>query len=174
MYDPMTVAFEIKLPFGKYITIWHVDPCKPGPWRSDDSCGWFMRSGHCDAKGLEQTKKDFEFDWCKEWGGWFNEDGTPRFSTIAITLNMFRTAAKARLGTWKKADKFMKKHLLEIIVFAENPIDSMHDSITGRYGFPPQQERIESAANTVYAYVCRRARPWYKHPRWHVHHWRIK
>lgn len=47
MHDPMTVAFEIKLPFrsekNKYkslITIWHVDPEKDG---SDDSCGWFIR-----------------------------------------------------------------------------------------------------------------------------------
>lgn len=51
MYDPMTVAFEIKSPFRKpskyhskgywrpaLITIWHVDPEKDG---TDNSCDWF-------------------------------------------------------------------------------------------------------------------------------------
>lgn len=54
MYDPMTVAFEIKYPWYKYkpgtngwfpkgyrasfITIWHVDPESDN---SDDSCDWF-------------------------------------------------------------------------------------------------------------------------------------
>ncbi len=54
MYDPLTVAFEIRYPWRKYgkkgedeflktyrasfITIWHKDPELHG---SDDSCGWF-------------------------------------------------------------------------------------------------------------------------------------
>lgn len=52
MFDPDTVAFEIKYPWKRkgsqfrdsFITIWHHDPCKDG---SDNSCDWF---GH---KGLE-------------------------------------------------------------------------------------------------------------------------
>jgi hypothetical protein len=46
MFDPLTVAFEIKYPWkGKgrlyrdpIVTVWHKDPCKDG---SDDSCDWF-------------------------------------------------------------------------------------------------------------------------------------
>lgn len=55
MHDPMTVAFDIRSPFGKknelmkdksyryhapIITIWHVDPESDG---TDDSCDWFGR-----------------------------------------------------------------------------------------------------------------------------------
>lgn len=54
MHDPMTVAFEIKLPFYytyeicghknkmwyTLITIWHNDPCTDG---TDDSCDWWGR-----------------------------------------------------------------------------------------------------------------------------------
>lgn len=190
MHDPMTVAFEIKWPFGgakhqrkdgtvyryrpSFITIWHVDPCKAGNWRNDDSCGWFMRAGHCDSAGIERTKKDFAFEWCNDWGGWFKKDGTPNLSVIAITLDMFSIAAKARLGTWDKAHKFMKENLYDIMRFAENNVDSMHDLITGRYGFPEKEERINNAAIVVYPYVCRKLRPWYKHPRWHIHHWKIQ
>lgn len=48
MYDPMTQAFNIRLPwqrkYASFITIWHVDPEKPGTCnRTDDSCGWFDR-----------------------------------------------------------------------------------------------------------------------------------
>ena len=46
MFDPLTVAFEIKYPWkGKgrlyrdaIITVWHKDPCSDG---SDDSCDWW-------------------------------------------------------------------------------------------------------------------------------------
>lgn len=50
MYDPWTVAFEIRSPIGRkskmfpegyheiWITIWHVDPETDG---TDDSCDWF-------------------------------------------------------------------------------------------------------------------------------------
>jgi hypothetical protein len=51
VFDPLTVALEIKYPWrgrksewfpngyrSTFITIWHKDPCKDG---SDDSCDWF-------------------------------------------------------------------------------------------------------------------------------------
>lgn len=49
MFDPMTVAFEIKYPWKRksahflegyrdtFITVWHKDPCKDG---TDNSCDW--------------------------------------------------------------------------------------------------------------------------------------
>lgn len=53
MFDPLTVAHEIKYPWrgrrshffpkgyrSSFITIWHKDPCKDG---SDDSCDWSGR-----------------------------------------------------------------------------------------------------------------------------------
>ena len=53
MYDPLTVAFEIRSPFREkpsrlwpkgyrppFITIWHKDPERDG---TDDSCDWFGR-----------------------------------------------------------------------------------------------------------------------------------
>lgn len=190
MHDPLTMAFEIKYPWRKYgnkakskfdreyrapfITIWHKDPCKRGNWRSDDSCGWFIRAGHCDQEKINGTIKDFDFEWCNEWGGWFNEDGTPRLSVMAITLGMFSIAAKHHFGTWDKSNKFMKKNLYEIVRFAENNIDSLFDSITGKYGFPERSERIKSMAEIVYPWVARSSRPWYKHPCWHIHHWEIQ
>lgn len=60
MYDPNTVAYEIRSPFRdkpdklfpkgyrhSLVTIWHVDPECDG---TDDSCGWFLRGRHLSAK----------------------------------------------------------------------------------------------------------------------------
>lgn len=188
MHDPMTVAHQIKSPFLKYgkngrdeferkyretlITIWHVDP-ERGPG-GDDSCGWFMRHYHGDAAILEKIRKEFNYEW-DGTGGWFSEDGMPLYSSIAITIAMFRRVAYVALGSnWHKTDRFMKKHLYDIISFAENPVDSMHESITSRWGIRPKAERVEATSQIIYGCFLRWTRPWYKHPRWHVHHWKIQ
>lgn len=178
MHDPMTVAFDIKNPFARkshgyrpnLATIWHVDPERDG---TDDSCGWFMRSRHGNQETLKAIVKAFEFDWDAEYGGWFSPNGAPLYSPHAITLGMFHAAARCHFGNWRQADRFMRKHLLELLWFAENPTDSLHPAIIGKYGFGKREDRIESMAHVVYGYILRKTRPWYRSPRWHVWHWRI-
>ena len=127
MFDPLTVAHEIKSPikrkskiFPKWyrstiITIWHKDPCVDG---TDDSCGWFMRSRHGSKEILEKIIKNFASEWDtvfendgrKYSTGWFHPEGQPNMSTIGIVLNMFQVASFYTMGR-KKANKFMKKNL---------------------------------------------------------------
>lgn len=184
MFDPSTVAFEIKYPWTykstfngeryrtSFITIWHKDPCRDG---TDDSCGWFMRSRHGSKDILKKIESRFAFDWCHDWGGWFNPDGTPRLSVIAITLGMFRCAAGEVFDhNWSKVDRFMAKQLVRILFFAENPCDSLHGGLTGRYGFPSQEERIKEHASCIYGWILRAEQPWCKHPRWHFWHWEFQ
>jgi len=182
MHDPHTVAFEIKYPWKRkpcklwpkgyratFITIWHVDPEKDG---TDDSCGWFKRARHGDEQMLARIKKDFRFDFDH---GWFAEDGKPRLSTIAIGLGMFRVAAWEFYNhDRRRTDRFMNEYLYDIISFSENNVDSLHNSIVGTYGFPDKEERISYFAAIVYGCLLRWTQPWYKHPRWHVWHWRIQ
>jgi len=195
MRDPMTVAFEIRSPFPvkrksltldgyvyhpPILTIWHCDPEKDG---TDDSCGWFIRVRHGDKKMFEQIVKDFKFNF--EHNYWFNADGMPIFSTSGILLNMYKAV------TWKlfdcnrkKQDAFFRKHLHDIIYFAENPTDSLHTDITREMYYrsvehdpkrvESRDERIRNLASIVYTDVLRKIRPWYKHPRWHIHHWSIQ
>lgn len=189
MHDPSTVAFDIKYPWksrpskhwpngyrSTFITIWHEDPETDG---TDDSCGWFKRARHGDKAVLEAIRKDFEFNWDPDYGGWFKKDGSPALSVIAITIDMFWSAANAHFRSdgrtnWRRSRKFLNRHLLDIIHFAENPTDSMHPAIVGRYGIAPRADRIASAASVVYGCILRWTRPWYRHPRWHVWHWRLQ
>lgn len=191
----MTVAHEIKYPWKDkpskhwpdgyrhtFITIWHVDPCKDG---SDDSCGWFQRARHGDKSVLDKISKRFEFDWDRTFTsdgsgktyfcGYFCPNGEPFLSPTAIVLNLFFLAALEVFGSRDKAGKFMQKNLFEIMLFAENPSDSLHDGIIQKFGQDTKrEERIRSIAGCIYGWILRSQRPWWKHPRWHFQHWKIQ
>lgn len=203
MHDPLTVAFEVKSPirrrtgFGAYraplITVWHKDPCRDG---TDDSCGWFARARHGDKAVLEKIVERFESDWDRifkgdsgrtYYCGWFKPNGDPHFSPVGITVGLFRIAAALVFGNgkqfnWSKADRFVRNHLADIIWFAENPTDSLHDAITRKfeigcgeeYTDARRKERIKSMASCIYGWILRAERPWYRHPRWHFWHWRFQ
>lgn len=198
MHDPHTQAFEIKYPWKDkpskcwpngyrhtFITIWHVDPCKDG---TDDSCGWFMRARHGNKEVLERIVKRFAMDWDSQFksdssgktyytGLFYPEDagaGMPNMGVSAVALNLFFLAALETLGEREKAIKFCRRHLLEILLFAENPTDSMRDCIVKRWGDNDDRaNRIRNMASMVYSWILRRNRPWWKHPRWHFWHWEI-
>lgn len=199
MHDPSTLAFDIRYPWkdkdnfrNSFIRIWHVDPEKDG---TDDSCGWFISSRHLDQAVLDKIIKEFELDWDDVFEGKYNcglflENGQPHFSVSGITLNLFYKAAlqifiarqKGEGYKWqKKARNYIQKHLADILLFAENPTDSLFDSITRKfeegckeeYTKEKRDERIKRMASIIYSYIERDLRPWYKHPKWHVHHWKI-
>lgn len=189
MHDPKCVAHEIYLrkkqrKDGTYrspfITIWHVDPEKDG---TDDSCGWFIRGRHVDQSVRELIRKEFKFNFDHNY--WFTAEGLPRFSVIGVVVNMYKTAAWKVFDTnRKKYDRFFRKHLHDIIAFAENPTDSLEYNISremyyrtiehDRSQVESRDERIAGFADAVYTDIMRKIRPWYKHPRWHIWHWEIQ
>ncbi len=199
MHDPHTLAFDIKYPWknehgyrDSFISIWHCDPCKDG---SDDSCGWFKRARHGNQDVLRRIEKAFEFDWDSTFtsegsgktydtGLFYKSGGMPRFSVIAVVLNLFLLAAKEyykdRCGDdmtkmWSLANKFMCKNLYDIIIFAENPTDSLHDSLVQKWGDDDDRKaRIHNMAGIIYGWILRADLKWYQHPRWHIHHWELQ
>jgi hypothetical protein len=185
MHDPMTVAFKIGYPWKDkpsqcwpngyrhaFITIWHKDPEKDG---TDDSCGWFKRARHGDKELLRLIRAEYEFEWDRDYGGWFDKDGKPKFSVIATVLNMFWRAAWIHFGKDRdKANRFLLRQLFDIMFFAENPVDSLHPFITNKYGVDRRDDRIDEAASVVYGWILRADQKWWQHARWHVWHWRIQ
>lgn len=180
-----------------FVSVWHVDPDLKG---DDDSCGWFMRSRHGNKEVLERIVKRFESDWDRSFehcdktyhtGLFFGEKagvscGYPAMSTAGIALNLFFVAALEHFDNGKenwgrsrhKAERFMQRNLFEILLFAENPTDSLHTNICNIYdgdvGPDKREERIRDMACCVYGWILRATRPWWRHPRFHVHHWQIR
>ena len=177
MHDPYILLTRVG-PFD----LWHRD--KGG---RDGACGWFMRAHHGNPETLKKIESSFEFNWDRTLDiydgttsplGLFDNSpfGWPVMSIHAIALNLFFLASLEHFGNQEKAWKFMRKRLFDILLFAENPSDSACQEWLHRYGIEEResrQERIHKAAVMIYGWVLRESRPWYRHPRWHVHHWRV-
>lgn len=136
---------------------------------------------------LEHDPEDGAFREVIYHCGYFKPNGNPHFSVHGIVLNLFFDAAievfkSDGLSNWKRAKKFLNKNLLDILLFAENPSDNLFDGITRKfeigcrepYDKRRRDERIRSMAGCIYAWILRAEQPWYRHARWHVHHWRIQ
>lgn len=188
--------------------IWHKDPCRDG---TDDSCGHFMRVRHGDPKVLEESVSRLAEDWdrtyrssdedhaddIEEYGphinktrflGMFRPNGQPLMSSHGVVLNIYlRVLLEHFKGTHerrrRKAYAYMNQHMAEILVFAENPFDSLHQSITCAFGesLDPKapnykferEDRIRRFVSAVYGDILRTTRPWWRSRNLHVHHWRI-
>ena len=163
MRDPEILVLAVG-PF----TLWHHDPCTDG---SDDSCGWCPRARHGNPAVLRRIKSGVAMDWMHL----FSDLGNPLMSTAGIVINLFWWAAFEHFKNPRLARRWMRRNLFEILFFAENPTDSLHSAITGKYGEDRegQAARIERLSQCVYGWVLRETRPWWRHPRWHVWHWRI-
>lgn len=193
MHSPKTVAFEIYLGKKKkkngnyrdpFITIWHCDPEKDG---TDDSCGWSMRARHGNKEIKDKIRmaisSDFDSTFMSDnaiyFTGYFKTDGEPNMSTMGITLGMFYKAVHVHYNfNWGKAQKFMSKNLFKILHFAENPIDSLCPEINGTYrkgtnSVWNRDTALDEYVSIIYGWILRADRPWYKHPKWHIHHWSI-
>jgi len=195
MHDPKSVAFEIylgrkKTKKGHYrspiLTIWHVDPEKDG---TDDSCGWFMRSRHGDPEMLKNIRSALDFDFTRTfessgttyYTGYFSPNtGMPNMSTQGIVLDMFGKASwEFFKHNRKKHNKWMQKNLYSILHFAENPVDSLKDDVTGtfRIGTGTQWNReaaLDNYVSVIYGWILRSNRKWYQHPKWHIKHWELQ
>jgi hypothetical protein len=195
MHDPMTVAFDIKRPWPQWIparhesqrklygrfywptwvTIWHVDPEIGG---SDDSCGWSF------PKPPKSFTSDVQF-WagCEERDPWLLRDHAKR-----TPLSIVDAEAKLRYVFRLVADRLRVRVSEEWIALQasrllHNPVDNIRSSlcfVPGYHSNFPESDiegRADAAAGIYYTaarVLLRHARPWYRHPRWHVWHWKIQ
>lgn len=191
MYDPSTMVKCFKWLFTEtpLLTVWHVDPETDG---SDDSCDWFggKKLTTNQKKTRDRIAQRFEHKWNREspyeWCGWFMPkgavngkwcDGEPNYSTHALVLSMFRIAANEHFGHWsKRADDFLRHNIFDILFFAENSCDSLCEAIEQKCGVSESSVKNQAyqMASTVYGWILRAERPWWRHPRWHFWHWRFQ
>jgi hypothetical protein len=194
MHDPKTVAFEIKNPFvwvkkGHYrpslITIWHVDPenfkfpdgtQKQGGSR-DDSCGWSRPMYHISEwEAIKKLAKNqysqiFERQVAESEGKDYAYVCNQPETTYELIYWIWRSIKAHGKKGWQfgRSKNFLSPAELEyIMILATNPVDNFkHHRIKDEKSFIDMFRMIWSC-------YLRFNRPWYRHPRWHVHHWQIQ
>jgi hypothetical protein len=172
--------------------VWHVDPEKPNTGnRRDDSCGWFDRTpgDYADAVDYLLNDQSFMHDvrLClarREAMPYpFYEGISERHMTglrlpsgdaLALTLmvahglelqrwwNGRRGGKGAHGAGWRRVFMRRRNVVDQACDLALNPIDNLS-----------AVEEPEAMIRHVAAALNRHYRPWWKHPRWHVHHWKV-
>lgn len=198
MHDPSTVAFTIPSPFarkssfGKYrpplVTIWHEDPCDfagKERGRSDDSCGWhtpLMAEGDRERWRKQsdwQYKEIFEKTVKTREGADYARvcyDAPDCYTAVywiwRAIKHEHRKGSWLYRQPWQYGNRPTAGELEAIMNLATNPVDNLqfcfqHEAATDEDTF----WRFYSSVHRAYR---RHHRPWYKHPRWHVWHWRLQ
>lgn len=173
--------------------VWHIDPeNRRSGQRTDDSCGWFDRTPGPYAEAVDEFLRDTTdmhdvkltlarrkhmpmpfYEGISELRDNVDRaEGYPRLSqadTLALVLNIALRLERMRWWKirypapwWKKP--FIRERNVSRLAFdlALNATDNL-SSIE----LPGQMVHLIAGA------LHRQYRPWWKHPRWHVHHWQI-
>jgi hypothetical protein len=199
MHDPMTMAFDIKYPWVKsrharkdgsefvyresFITIWHNDPERDG---SDDSCGYTIP---------KLTKRQLERLKNVAW----SEARNPYFLRYAAKTSPRHN--RAEIEALYRGLILLVADALDIPCTFEQASRQAattihHPDCTDRGGvfcyldgyhnnFPEtepgsesdrrhREQHFVSVMAGIARWMLRDQRPAYRHPRWHVHHWRVQ
>lgn len=177
MHDPNTVAFEIRSPFkrrgfnGKLLpgepilTIWHRDPERHG---DDDSCGWsFVRLSPEDREWAEKTAKS-------EWSFWFSTEfqSINHYDSDDLPIVAAAWAEVRRHVTGRhRRDPLSAWDLAQVFALLTSSADNFRHVVQDARSSQDGMARM--LALTLRVYRTER-RPWWQHPKWHVHHWRLQ
>lgn len=185
MHDPGTLAFSVYGPVGLYQTlrrnylrsrdrhkeanaidyptarveVWHVDPERDG---SDDSCGYtYPRLSERDRERVAKLADT-------EWDFMFGEfDPLMRASCHEVLYAVWRRVA----WDFDRKRRLSLADMNEVGALATNPNDNLR-----RYAHECRYDREANRHLFLCVLRCYRRihRPWYRRPRWHVHHWRLR
>jgi hypothetical protein len=175
MHDPKTVAFDIKRPwpqrrsinnlskwryYPSLLVIWHQDTEADG---SDDACGWFSPKLNAEQKKVcEDIARDLLSDV-------FHKEEDSNLCSLKCTSESAVYSTYIRVG-WRVFRKrhLSARHLNNVLDLMFNRMDNMLPSAEVR--FDDVQRMVHFTARSF----AKIERPWWRHPRWHIHHWQIQ
>lgn len=183
----------------EFITVWHVDPESDG---SDDSCDWSGRRGltpaECDWLQAEgESEHQFFFRGILKYddkpdGTMVQNDRGERWPGGMVYASAFEVLyGIASIILWRMprggtvlhqralAGWRHRRELAATVPTLLGLVSHPSDNVLAQIG---EARACNDAGKKAMGelFVCvarnlrREARPWYKHPRWHLHHWSIR
>lgn len=176
-----------------FITIWHVDPKRAGTGnRTDDSCGWFDRTPGPYADAVAYVLKDKStmhdimltlarrermpypfYEGISEEQTYGHRLGAgDALALVLLVAHELETrrwwnGQNGKEGACRRAllKTFTRpRKVTEFAVgLALNPTDNLS-----------HVDEPDRAVRLIAAALNRHFRPWWRHPRWHVHHWKFQ
>lgn len=173
MHDPLTQL----LYHDRIGILWHVDPEHQG---DDDSCDWF--GSHLNPEFAAWLRKEGE----SQHQFWFGEHQTLIHASTLEVLFAVWTVIE-----WRRPDqglplyrrrfshfrlrRRMRRAFLPLLFLAGNGSDNLGARVPEARA---SDEHGKRALGELFFLLARAMqgdlRPWWKHPRWHVHHWRLQ
>jgi len=195
MHDPMTLIWSMKWPkwliraasilgiqlktYTSLLDIWHIDPETDG---TDNSCDWFggRKLSDSDKKIVESLVQDDQSDHYLRsqsvldsgvvMNPKYQYKRMPAGLMYPLVFGVWRTIAWRR----DRRESVSPKELAHILDLASNPVDNLQSLLVNNDGYlKDDDERVREFIRVVMGNYIRFHRPWYRHPRWHIHHWEI-
>jgi hypothetical protein len=174
--------------FYELATIWHNDPEKDG---SDDSCGWSRPKLTKDQREMVKwlAHDEARYPWIAAIDA---ERITDPVRAECLVRGAFLLVAQCmRNRGMSRRQVSVEEATRWAALLVHNGIDNFRSSLCFKSGYHSnwyrspepntpaedlhwRERNAEDFFAAILKYILRERRPWFLHPRWHIHHWSIQ